>query len=76
MINIQELVLIKMQALSTDQQKSVLQFIDQITSSEDNWESMIETNELMKIPDLLQQVKTARQEYQKGETLSMEQIFG
>ena len=76
MISIQELVLIKMQALSTDQQQSVLQFIDEITSSEDNWESLIETNELMKIPNLLQQVETARQEYKKGEALSMEQIFG
>ena len=76
MSNIQELVLVKMQALSTEQQQSVLQFIDEITSSEDNWESLIETNELMKIPNLLQQVETARQEYQKGETLSMEQIFG
>jgi len=34
MTNIQELVLVKMQALSTEQQQSVLQFIDQISSSE------------------------------------------
>lgn len=32
MTNIQQLVLVKMQALSTDQQQSVLQFIEEISS--------------------------------------------
>jgi len=79
MTNIQELVLVKMQALSTEQQQSVLQFIDQISSSDQaiqEWESIIETAELMKVPNLLQQIETARAEYEKGDTLSMEQIFG
>jgi antitoxin YefM len=42
----------------------------------EEWESIMETAELMQIPKLLKQVESARQEYQKGEALTMEQIFG
>jgi antitoxin YefM len=42
----------------------------------EEWESLIETAELMKVPNLLKQVEVARQEYQKGEVLNMEQMFG
>lgn len=44
--------------------------------SHEEWESLIETAELIKVPNLLEQVKSARQEYQKGEALSMDQVFG
>jgi hypothetical protein len=79
MTKIEEIVLVKMQTLSTEQQQSVLQFIDQISSTEvsfQEWESVTETTELMKIPNLLQQIDNARAEYQKGDTLGMEQMFG
>ena len=39
-------------------------------------ESLLETAELMQIPNLLKQVASARQEYQQGEALTMEQVFG
>jgi antitoxin YefM len=42
----------------------------------EEWESLIETAELIKVPNLLKQVEVARQEYQKGEVLNMEQVFG
>ncbi|MEE3719251.1 type II toxin-antitoxin system Phd/YefM family antitoxin [Tumidithrix elongata RA019] len=42
----------------------------------EEWESLIETAELMKVPNLLKQVEVARQEYQKGEVLNMDQVFG
>jgi len=79
MIKIEEIVLVKMQGLSTEQQQSVLQFIDQISSTEQSfqeWESATETTEPIKIPNLLQQIANAREEYQKGDTISMEQMFG
>jgi PHD/YefM family antitoxin component YafN of YafNO toxin-antitoxin module len=44
--------------------------------SHEEWESLIETAELIKVPNLLEQVKSARQEYQKGEALSMDHVFG
>jgi PHD/YefM family antitoxin component YafN of YafNO toxin-antitoxin module len=44
--------------------------------TQEEWESLIETAELMQLPNLLTQVASARQEYQAGEALSMEQIFG
>jgi len=42
----------------------------------EEWESQTETTELMKVPNLLAQVQSARQEYQNGEVLTMEQMFG
>ncbi|PZO38515.1 MAG: prevent-host-death family protein [Pseudanabaena frigida] len=47
-----------------------------ILITQEEWESLIETAELMQIPNLLNQVASARQEYQAGEALSMEQVFG
>ncbi len=44
--------------------------------TQEEWESLMETAMLMQVPDLLRQVEIARQEYQAGETFSMEQIFG
>ncbi|TYQ24811.1 type II toxin-antitoxin system Phd/YefM family antitoxin [Pseudanabaena sp. UWO311] len=47
-----------------------------ILITQEEWESLIETAELMQLPNLLNQVASARQEYQAGEALSMEQVFG
>lgn len=44
--------------------------------SQEEWESVMETAMLIQIPDLLQQVATAREEYSASDTFSMEQIFG
>ena len=38
-------------------------------------ESCIETSELLKDPDLLNDIKQAREQYKQGETLTMEEIF-
>ena len=39
-------------------------------------EALIETAELLQTPDILKDVAQARQEYQQGETLTMEDFFG
>jgi prevent-host-death family protein len=39
-------------------------------------QALMETAELLQVPDLLADVAEARQEYQKGETLTMDQVFG
>ena len=44
--------------------------------NQQEWESVMETAMLIQVPNPPQQVETARQEYQAGETFSMEQIFG
>ena len=46
-----------------------------ILITQEEWESLIETAELMQLPNLLTQIASARQEYQAGEALSMEQVF-
>lgn len=38
-------------------------------------EALIETAELLQLPDVLIDVSQAREDYQKGETLTMEDIF-
>jgi antitoxin YefM len=47
-----------------------------ILITQEDWEALIETAELMQVPNLLEQVAIARQEYQAGEALSIEQVFG
>ncbi len=44
-----------------------------ITQAE--WEALQETAELMQIPNLLEQVATARQEYRRGEAIAIDQVF-
>ena len=39
-------------------------------------EALIETAELLQDPELLTDISQARAEYQKGETVGMEDIFG
>jgi PHD/YefM family antitoxin component YafN of YafNO toxin-antitoxin module len=43
--------------------------------TQEEWESLMETTMLLKVPNLLQDVETARQEYLSGKTFSMEQVF-
>ena len=45
-------------------------------NNEDDQDSLTETNALLQVPNLLDQVESARQEYQKGEALTMQQVFG
>ena len=44
--------------------------------TQEEWDSILETAMLIQIPNILQQVTSAREEYLAGETLTMEQIFG
>lgn len=39
-------------------------------------EALIETAELLQMPEVLADISQAREEYKKGETASMEDIFG
>ena len=47
-----------------------------ILITQEEWESLAETSELMQDPKLLQHIASARREYAAGETLTMEQVFG
>ncbi|MDJ0691203.1 MAG: type II toxin-antitoxin system prevent-host-death family antitoxin [Xenococcaceae cyanobacterium MO_188.B32] len=37
---------------------------------------LVETAELLQMPDILTDISNAREEYKQGETLTMEDIFG
>jgi len=43
--------------------------------SQEEWESLLETAELLQIPGILEQVEAARQDYQKGEAIPFDQVF-
>ena len=43
---------------------------------QEEFEALIETAELLQDPEVLTDVSQARAEYQKGETIGMEDIFG
>ena len=43
---------------------------------QDELEALIETAELLQMPDLLTDISQAREEYKKGETSTMEDVFG
>ena len=43
---------------------------------QEEFEALIETAELLQDPELLTDISQARAEYQKGETVGMEDIFG
>lgn len=47
-----------------------------ILISQEELEAWVETAELLQEPNLLSDIKEAREEYQKGEALTMDQIFG
>ena len=46
-----------------------------ILISQDELETWVETAELLQEPNLLSDIKEAREEYQKGEALTINQIF-
>ena len=43
---------------------------------QDELEALIETAELLQMPDLLTDIFQAREEYKNGETSTMEDVFG
>lgn len=47
-----------------------------VLMSQEELEALIETVELLKDSTLLADVEQARQEYRRGETVTMDQIFG
>ncbi len=44
--------------------------------SQEDYESLLETLELLSTPGLLKSVRQARQEIAKGETYSLEEVLG
>ena len=44
--------------------------------TQEEWESLLETALILQVPQILQHIETARQDYVKGETFSMDQLFG
>ena len=47
-----------------------------ILISQEELEAWIETSELLQDPNLLSDVELAREEYKKGEVLTMDRLFG
>ncbi|MEB3189719.1 MAG: type II toxin-antitoxin system Phd/YefM family antitoxin [Snowella sp.] len=47
-----------------------------ILLTQEDWESLIETTELLQVPNLLEDVESAREDYKKGNTLILEDIYG
>jgi antitoxin YefM len=47
-----------------------------VLMDQEELEAREETAELLKDPNLLSDIAAAREEYRKGEALSMEQVFG
>jgi antitoxin YefM len=47
-----------------------------ILMSEDDYESLLETLELLSTPGLLKSIRKAKQEVKKGQTYSLEAVFG
>lgn len=78
-MTILEKVVNTVQQLPIEQQKQALAFVEFLVFNLNNQsddDSLTETNALLQVPNLLDQVESARQEYQKGETLTMQQVFG
>ena len=49
---------------------------DVILMSQDEYESLLETLELLSTPGLLKSIKQAKREIKKGETYSFEEVMG
>ena len=49
---------------------------DAILISEEDYESLLETLELLSTPGLAQSIAKARKEIESGETYSLEEVFG
>ena len=43
---------------------------------QDELEALIETAELLQMPEVLTDISQAREEYRQGDTLTMEDVFG
>ena len=77
-MTILEKVVNTVQQLPIEQQKQALAFVEFLAFNLNNQsddDSLIETNALMQVPDLLDQVESARQEYRKGEALTMQSVL-
>jgi antitoxin YefM len=48
---------------------------DAVLMSKEDYESLIETLELLSIPGLLESVKEAKREIAEGKTVAMEKVF-
>jgi len=49
---------------------------DVILMSQDEYESLLETLELLSTPGMLKSIKQAKREIEKGETYSFEEVMG
>ena len=47
-----------------------------ILLSRDDFESLLETLELLSTPELLKSIRKAKQEIRRGETYSLSEVFG
>jgi antitoxin YefM len=49
---------------------------DSVLLSEEDYESLLETLDLLSTPGFLQSIKRARREIARGKTYSLEEVFG
>lgn len=49
---------------------------DAVLISEEDYDSLLETLELMSTPGLAKSIAVARQEIERGETYSLDEVFG
>jgi antitoxin YefM len=68
--------LIKKAAKEHRQYRVVSKSGEVILLSQDDFESLLETLELLSTPGLLKSIRKAKQEIRKGETYSLNEVFG
>lgn len=49
---------------------------DAVLMSEEDYESLLETLELLSTPGLLKSIKRTKREIERGETYSLDEVFG
>ncbi|MFN5837406.1 MAG: hypothetical protein ACK45W_11805 [Pseudanabaena sp.] len=77
-MTILEKVVNTVQQLPIEQQKQALAFVEFLAfnlNSQSDDDSLTETNALLQVPNLLDQVESARQEYRKGKALTMQSVL-
>lgn len=77
-MTILEKVVNTVQQLPIEQQKQALAFVEFLAFNLNNQsddDSLTETNALLQVPNLLDQVESARQEYRKGKALTMQSLL-
>jgi hypothetical protein len=77
-MTILEKVVNTVQQLPIEQQKQALAFVEFLAftlNSQSDDDSLTETNALLQVPNLLDQVESARQEYRKGKALTMQSLL-